>query len=137
MEQVADQLRRVLRAQRRERHLHQAMGEVPLGMEAQVPGAPFGIGTRGDQDHERQMIGQFGQENEKLNGRRIGPVEVLDGEDGWTLGGESLEQRSKREDELGLEGLRIRLALSLPARLELDAKEMRDRRLDFLVSVAN
>ena len=55
------------------------------------------------------MIRKLGEKSEKLDGRRISPVKVFDGQDGWSSGCEALEQCSKRNDELRLEGLRIPL----------------------------
>ena len=83
------------------------------------------------------MIRKLGEKSEKLDGRRISPVKVFDGQDGWSSGCEALEQCSKRNDELRLEGLRIRLQLRMWARFELDTKQMRHGPLNLVVLVTD
>ena len=74
VQQVADQLLGLARCERWQGQLGEPVRVVALGVKTEIPGASLGIGARGDEDHQRQEVGQLRQHGHRLNRRWICPV---------------------------------------------------------------
>ena len=110
LQEMREQLRRLGWAQRRDRDLGQAPGSPQLVPDAaQRVIARQAVGAIGGEDHQLQLIHGLGECRQELEGGLVGPLEVVEHEDGGFPTGKVRQG--------GAHGLEQRRAIGLRSRL--------------------